>query len=65
MLNIWQKLYELSPALFASDLTGPFCQKDICKEGKMSCKHPISKLWIPDDILKEDYPILLKRRAQP
>lgn len=31
----------------------------------MSCKHPISKLWIPDDILKEDYPILLKRRAQP
>ena len=61
MLNIWQKLYELSPALFAPNLTSPFCQKGACREGKMSCGHPIPSLWFPIDILKVDYPILSER----
>ena len=62
MLDIWQKLYELSPTLFAPELTGPFCQRNSCEEGKISCKHPIPKVFTPTDILKTDYPVLLERR---
>ena len=47
MLQIWQRLYKLSPILFAPDLTGPFCQRGSCMEKQMSCQNPISKLWIP------------------
>lgn len=64
MLDIWQKLYELSPTLFAPKLTGPFCQRNSCQEGKMSCKHPIPKILTPTDILKKDYPVLLERRRE-
>lgn len=63
MLDIWQRLYNLSPTLFDPELTGPFCQTGFCKEDKMSCNHPISKLFTPADILKTDYPILLERRS--
>lgn len=28
LLKIWKELYALSPALFAPDLTGPFCQQE-------------------------------------
>ena len=52
MLYIWQRLYKLSPILFAPDLTGPFCQRGSCMEKQMSCQNPISKLWMPADILK-------------
>ena len=52
MLQIWQRLYKLSPILFAPDLTGPFCQRGSCMEKQMSCQNPISKLWMPSDILK-------------
>lgn len=38
LLKIWQELFSLSQVLFAPDLTGPFCQRDQCLEGKMSCK---------------------------
>lgn len=62
MLDIWQKFYELSSTLFAPELTGPFCQTGFCKEGKMSCEHPIPKVFTPTDILKTDYPVLLERR---
>lgn len=34
MLHIWQNLYELNPELFDSGLTGPFCQRTRCLEGK-------------------------------
>ena len=34
LLKVWKELYELSPALFAPSLTGPFCQMDRCLEGK-------------------------------
>ena len=52
MLQIWQRLYKLSPILFAPDLTGPFCQRGSCMEKQMSCQNPISKLWIPSDLMK-------------
>ena len=63
MLQIWQKLYKLSPILFAPDLTGPFCQRGSCIEKQMSCQNPISKFWIPSDILKADYPLLIRKEV--
>ena len=58
MLKIWQQLYELSPILFAPNLTGPFCQRDKCLEGKMSCKEPIGKGMEPREVLMTDYPYI-------
>ena len=43
MLQIWEKLYQLSPILFAPDLTGPFCQRSSCMEKQMSCNRSIPK----------------------
>ena len=63
MLQIWQRLYKLSPILFAPDLTGPFCQRGSCMEKQMSCQNPISKFWIPSDILKADYPLLIRKEV--
>ena len=60
MLKIWQELYMLSPSLFAPELTGPFCQRDKCSEGKMSCYKRIDKKLTPLDILAADYPALLE-----
>ena len=60
MLKIWQALYELSPALFAPELTGPFCQRGKCEEGKMACGKPLGKELKPGDILQTDYPVLRK-----
>lgn len=58
MLRIWEQLYTLSPALFSD--SGPFCMTDGCKEGKMSCKSPISKSIVPTSLLREDFPLLMK-----
>lgn len=63
MLKIWQDLYLLSPSLFAPELTGPFCQRDKCSEGKMSCGKRIGKELTPSDILAEDYPAIGKEAA--
>lgn len=59
LLKIWQELYALSPVLFAHDKTGPFCQRDICAEGKMSCGMAIDKALTPTDILRADYPVIM------
>lgn len=58
-LKIWKDLYDLSPALFLPELTGPFCQRGKCMEGKMSCEHPIAKALRPSNILLQDYPLLI------
>ena len=58
LLKIWQELHTLSPALFAPGLTGPFCQKDKCLEGKMTCGNMLKADMTPGDILKTDYPAL-------
>lgn len=63
LLKIWQELLNLSPALFASDLTGPFCQRDKCLEGKMSCGKMIAANMTPGEILTKDYPLLVKGGA--
>ena len=34
ILKIWKDLYDLSPTLFLPELTGPFCQRGKCLEGK-------------------------------
>lgn len=59
ILKIWKDLYDLSPALFLPELTGPFCQRGKCMEGKMSCGHPIAKALRPSNILLQDYPPLM------
>ena len=59
ILKIWKDLYELSPTLFLPELTGPFCQRGKCLEGKMSCGHPMDKALRPTDILLQDYPLLM------
>jgi thymidylate synthase (FAD) len=50
-------IIDLSPELFASNTTGPFCCKSKCLEGKMSCGCPYSKDIVPEDILKEEFPL--------
>ena len=65
MLSIWKKPYHLSPILFAPDLTGPFCQRGSCMEKQMSCQKPISGLWTPEEILQNDYPLLLRKEVTP
>ena len=63
MLQICEKLYRLSPILFAPDLTGPFCQRSSCMEKQMSCNRSIPKIWTPDKILQSDYPLLVQKKV--
>ena len=63
MLYVWKKLYSLSPILFAPDLTGPFCQRGSCMEKQMSCQKPIPRIWTPEEILQEDYPLLIRKEV--
>lgn len=60
MLKIWKELYELSPMLFAPELTGPFCQRGKCAEEKMTCGKPLEKRMNPVDILQTDFPLLME-----
>lgn len=57
MLLIWNELRKLSPMF---ETCGPFCMNGPCKEGTMTCKRPINRDWTPEDIIKEDFPLLLK-----
>lgn len=59
-LSIWQELYDLCPALFAPDTTGPFCCREHCREGKMACGKPMDKTLSPIQMLLEDYPLLFQ-----
>ena len=58
LLKIWEELYALSPALFSPSQTGPFCQRDKCLEGKMTCGRKIDADMTPEELLKADYPAL-------
>ena len=59
LLKIWRELFVLSPALFAPALSGPFCQRDKCLEGKMTCGRKIVGGMTPGEILAADYPLLM------
>lgn len=59
LLKIWQELFGLSPALFAPQLTGSFCQRDKCLEGKMNCGKKIAANMTPSELLAADYPLLM------
>ena len=63
MLMVWRELYALSPTLFAPELTGAFCQRGSCKEGKMSCGKSIHADMPPAEILAADYPLLMEGGA--
>lgn len=58
MLRIWEQLYKINPLLFAPDTTGPMCQREKCKEGKMSCGKIINTMLKPADIIAADFPKL-------
>lgn len=59
LLKIWEALYNLDPVFFAPSVTGPFCQRGCCKEGKMTCGKPIDKKFTPSELLKTDFPLLV------
>ncbi len=58
LLRVWEKLYRLSPEMFAPSVTGPFCMKGRCMEGKMSCGNTLDPAMTPVKIIKEDFPLL-------
>lgn len=58
MLRIWEQLYELCPEWF--DKCGPFCTRGKCEEGKMCCLKPMGKRATPRDVLREDFPLIVK-----
>lgn len=45
LLKIWQELYRLSPPLFSPQLTGAFCQRDKCLEGRWGVKESWEPAW--------------------
>ena len=60
MLKVWDELQRENPILFEPSKTGPFCQREYCQEGKMSCQEPIQKEFTPAIILAKDYPMLFQ-----
>lgn len=62
MLRLWEELYELAPALFSPETTGPFCMKGKCLEGKMACGAPLASDLTPHDILERDFPLCMEVR---
>lgn len=60
MLRIWEALYKESPEMFSPENMGPFCMSGHCRENKMSCKNPLAKGTMPTDIIKADFPLLMK-----
>lgn len=57
MLKIWEALYNISPIMFRC---GAACMTGCCNEGKMACGAPIDKDMTPSDIIKIDFPRLMK-----
>ena len=64
MLRLWEELYELAPALFSPETTGPFCMKGKCLEGKMACGAPLTSDLTPHDILERDFPLCMEVRDE-
>ena len=60
LLKIWADLYALDPELFSPELTGPFCQREGCREKDMSCGCPCEKGALPLALLRQDYPAALE-----
>ena len=62
MLLCWNQLQKLYPDMFVD--AGCDCMCGGCREGKMSCGRPVDKAWTAQDILREDFPLILERRAR-
>ena len=56
-LKIWEELFKVNPVFFARTTTGPFCMRDTCQEGKMSCGDTMPPL-MPSELLALDYPLI-------
>lgn len=59
-LKIWEELFKVNPAFFARTTTGPFCMRDTCQEGKMSCGNAMP-LLTPAELLALDYPLIAEQ----
>lgn len=57
-LKIWEELYRLNPMLFSRTMTGPFCMRGSCQEGKMGCGNMLSDWMTPTEQLQLDFPLL-------
>ena len=57
-LKIWEELFRVNPTFFARTTTGPFCMRDTCQEGKMSCGN-VMPVLTPRELLALDYPKLV------
>ena len=55
LLRIWEELHEINPLLFTPETTGPMCQRDHCKEGKMSCGKRLLNGQTPAEIIAMDF----------
>ncbi len=55
----------MSASLQYSNYSGhaAFCQRGSCMERQMSCQKPISEILTPLDILKTDYPLLIRKEV--
>ncbi|MDR1600286.1 MAG: FAD-dependent thymidylate synthase [Oscillospiraceae bacterium] len=53
MSLIWKGMYNIAPALFSSQTTGPFCLRGKCLEGQMSCRKSYEAAATPQTILDE------------
>ncbi len=60
MLRIWERLHALNPVLFGGETTGPFCMRDSCKEGRMSCARVMDAQMSPAELIARDYPLLTR-----
>lgn len=58
MLKIWEQLLMQNAELFSD--CGPFCMVGGCEEGKMTCGKSIPQAMSPGDIIRVDFPRLIK-----
>lgn len=63
MYRIWEALYNTTygPDFFSVRSSGSWCQTlRTCLEGKMTCGQPLSTLLTPTELLKQEFPLLMK-----
>lgn len=60
LLKIWEQLYDYP--MFKD--CGPDCMGQGCREGKMSCGHPLQKGMSPTEILQQQFPYFYEEGAK-
>lgn len=63
LLKIWDDLYHLSPQLFSPEQTGPFCQRDCCKEKRCPANSLFQKICCRQSFFCRTFPEFGKEDA--